>query len=376
MFLKKNAIALFGVPTYNKLTRQKVLGERGIDSMSIDYKFSVGPWNVHEGADPFGPPCRDSIDIQTKLSAFKSIGFDGLQLHDDDVVPGIDEKSYSEIKFEVKRYKKLLDDEGLEAEFVAPRLWEAPKGIDGAYTANDPAVRQWAIERSKRSAEIGQMLGCNMMVLWLAREGTYIREAKNSIVSNRLLVEAMNQVLQSDPDVYIAIEPKPNEPVDLAYLPTMGHALAIAHQTCDPTRVGGLVESAHALLAGLDPAEEMGFALSMNKLWGVHLNDQNGLKFDQDKTFGSVNLRSAFNQVRVLEIGQYAQSGRYVGFDVKAMRTQTDGNAMQHLINSRSVFLKLVEKVRSFDSQLEASFIKERDYEKLEMAVMDHLLGG
>ena len=27
------------------------------------FKFSVGPWNVHEGADAFGPPVRESIPL-------------------------------------------------------------------------------------------------------------------------------------------------------------------------------------------------------------------------------------------------------------------------------------------------------------------------
>ena len=45
--------------------------------------------------------------------------------------------------------KQVLDGEGLIAEFVAPRLWESPRGIDGGFTANDPASRQWAIARSK-----------------------------------------------------------------------------------------------------------------------------------------------------------------------------------------------------------------------------------
>jgi xylose isomerase len=53
----------------------------------------------------------------------------------------------------------------------------------------------------------------------------------------------------------------------------------------------------------------------------VHLNDQNGLKFDQDRSFGSVDLRRAFNQVRVLDENQYWTVGM-VGMDVKAVRTQ------------------------------------------------------
>ena len=26
-----------------------------------NYRFSFGPWNIHEGADPFGPPVRPSV---------------------------------------------------------------------------------------------------------------------------------------------------------------------------------------------------------------------------------------------------------------------------------------------------------------------------
>src|SRR5262249_36584356 len=80
--------------------------------------------------------------------------------------------------------------------------------------------------------------------------------------------------------------------------------------------------SAHALLAGLDPADEMAFALAHGKLASVHLNDQNGLKYDQDKNFGASNLRTAFNQVRVLEEAGYGRNGEFIGLDVKAMRTQ------------------------------------------------------
>lgn len=54
----------------------------------------------------------------------------------------------------------------------------------------------------------------------------------------------------------------------------------------------------------------------------IRLNDQNGLKYDQDKNFGSSNLRAAFNQVRVLEENGYGKNGEFIGLDVKAMRTQ------------------------------------------------------
>ena len=343
--------------------------------MSDAYRFSFGPWNIHEGADPFGPTVRPAIEFAKKLPMYKKLGFDAVQFHDDDAVPNVDDKSAAEIVKEAAAVKAMLDGEGLVAEFVAPRLWESPKGIDGGFTSNDPACRKWANDRAKRTIDIANALGTKLIVLWLAREGTYIREAKNAIDAYRHLVETLNIMLEHDNKVEIAIEPKPNEPMDHAYLPTIGHALAIAHQTVAPDRVGGLIESAHALLAGLDPSDEMAFALNAGKLWSVHLNDQNGLKFDQDKTFGGANIRSAYNQVRVLELAGYAKTGRFVGLDVKAMRSQKADVAHLHLSNSRTIFLKLVDKVRSFPKDVEKRCIAERDYEALELAVIEHLLG-
>ena len=344
--------------------------------MAGQYRFSFGPWNIHEGADPFGPPVRPSIEFAVKLKKYKQLGFDGVQFHDDDAVPKLSEMSPDEIVREAADVKKLLDGEGLVAEFVAPRLWEDPRGIDGGFTANDPQCRAWAIDRLKRCADIAGALGTKLIVLWLAREGTYVRESKNAIQAHRHLYDAINQLFEYHEKIEIAIEPKPNEPMDHAYIPTIGHALAVAHQTVAPDRVGGLIETAHALLAGLDPSDEMAFALSMGKLWSVHLNDQNGLKFDQDKSFGTANLRGAYNQVRVLELGGYPETGRFVGLDVKAMRTQKPEVAHKHLANSRTVFLKLVEKVRTFPQDVEKQCLADRDYEALEMAVLEHLMGG
>jgi len=151
------------------------------------YRFSFGPWNIHEGADPFGPTVRPSRTFDDKLAQYKTLGFDAVQFHDDDAVPNLGDLSPAQIREQAKAVRRKLDEHGLIAEFVAPRLWEHPMTIDGAYTSNDPKARAYAIERSKRAADIAQELGCDLMVLWLAREGTYMREAKNA-GRNRVVV--------------------------------------------------------------------------------------------------------------------------------------------------------------------------------------------
>ncbi len=339
------------------------------------YRFSFGPWNIHEGADPFGPTVRRPVPFSKKLKVYKELGFDGVQFHDDDAVPDLDNYPAATVLKRAAQLGKVLKDHGLEPEFVAPRLWENPLTIDGGYTSNSAACRKYAIERSLLAIDIAFELGTNQIVLWLAREGTYIRESKNARMAHEYLMQAINKMLGRNKEVRILIEPKPNEPMDHAYVPTIGHAISLGYLSDDPSRVGGLIETAHALLAGLDPSDEMAFALYHKKLWSVHLNDQNGLKFDEDKSFGAANLRGAYNQVRVLELAGYAATGRFIGLDVKAMRTQKPETATRHLSNSRAIFLRLVEKVRTFPKDVEKQCIASRDYEALELAVLEHLMG-
>jgi xylose isomerase len=163
--------------------------------------------------------------------------------------------------------------------------------------------------------------------------------------------------------------------MDHAYVPTIGHALAIAQLTRDPKRVGALIESAHAILAGLDPADEIDFACAFGKLWSLHLNDQNGLKYDQDRPFGCTNLRSAFNQVRALERNGYGKRGEHICFDVHPFRTTKVEHWLAHLDNSRRTFLRLVGKARAFNEKEAQAFIADRNYAALDQMVIEHLLG-
>ena len=338
------------------------------------FKFSVGPWNVHEGADAFGPEVRSPIPLEEKIKKFSEIGFSAVQFHDDDAVPDINDLSEEDIKKKASQVKKMLDSYNMAAEFVAPRLWMDPRTTDGGFTSNSKEDREFAMWRVYRSIDIAKELGCDKLVLWLAREGTLCFEAKNPIEGANRIKEAINKMLEYDSSIKILIEPKPNEPIDRSFCPTMGHVMGLSTATIDPSRVGGLLESAHAILAGLDPAYEIAFALSFGKLWGVHLNDQNGLRYDQDKAFGAENLRQAFNQVKVLVENNYGSNGEYIGLDVKAMRTQKQEDCYRHLYNSIKVVELLEEKVTKFDYEFQKKCIGERNYEKLEMYVMELLL--
>ena len=99
------------------------------------FRFSVGPWNVHTGADSYGPETRRPIDLETKFAKFAELGFSAVQFHDDDAVPDMNNMTEDEIREYARGVKKLLDKYGLAAEFVAPRLWMDPHTRDGGFTS-------------------------------------------------------------------------------------------------------------------------------------------------------------------------------------------------------------------------------------------------
>lgn len=84
----------------------------------------------------------------------------------------------------------------------------------------------------------------------------------------------------------------------------------------------------------------------------MHLNDQNGIQYDQDKSFGVENLGAAFNQVKVLK-----------------------ENGYKHLENSLKIFKAHEAKADKFDYAFRKQCAEKRNFEALEMYVMNLLMG-
>jgi xylose isomerase len=65
-----------------------------------------------------------------------------------------------------------------------------------------------------------------------------------------------------------------------------------------------------------------------------------------------------------------------IGLDVKAMRTTKAADQTRHLANSMAIFERMVALARTVDAARVEACRAERDYEGLEMYIMEHLLGS
>jgi xylose isomerase len=228
-------------------------------SQKGDFKFSAGPWNLHpaptRSARPSAPSGRSRRSCGSTRTWVRLRPVPRRRRRPDEFNPSDREKKAKEVK-------KLLDDHGLKAEICAPRHWEDAHGVDGPVTSNNASDRKWALERGKRTCDVARVLGTDRFVWWPAREGTYIREAKDADRSFDYMLEFLDTMLEYDKNIRILGEMKPNEPMDLMYLPTTGHFLRLAYKSRDPKRVGVLIESPTRSSPGLDPSDEFAYACS------------------------------------------------------------------------------------------------------------------
>ncbi len=116
-----------------------------------------------------------------------------------------------------------------------------------------------------------------------------------------------------------ALEPKPSEPRGDSFVATVGHALALIDRLEHPELMGLNPEVAHETMAGLSFCHAAALALWAGKLFHIDLNSQRIGRFDRDLRFGQEDLKEAFLLVRLLEEAGYTGPRH---FDARALRVE------------------------------------------------------
>jgi xylose isomerase len=287
-----------------------------------EHKFTFGLWTVGSvGRDPFGAPVRNPKSPAELVYLLGEVGAYGVNFHDNDLIP-ID-ASPAEAEAIKAEFRKALDETGLVVPMATTNLFGDPVFKDGAFTANDPKVRAYALQKTMNAIDLGVEFGANIYVFWGGREGTETDASKDPITAVKRSREAMNflceYVLDQGYDLKFALEAKPNEPRSDIYNATTGHMLAFIESLDHSEMVGVNPEVAHEHMAGLNFTHAVAQALEAGKLFHIDLNDQAFGRYDQDFRFGMVNIKSAFFLVKLLEDYDYAGSRH---FDAHAFRTE------------------------------------------------------
>ena len=287
-----------------------------------EHKFSFGLWTVgNPGRDPFGDPVRPRLSPGEIAALLGEVGAWGVNLHDNDLVP-IDATPAERDRI-VRDFGQACERHGLVVPMVTTNLFTAPAFKDGAFTANDPAVRALGVQKAMGAMDIGAQLGAKILVMWGGREGTETDGCRRPDVAIQRLREAVNFLceysISNKYDYRFALEAKPNEPRSDLYMATTGAYLGFIPTLDHPELVGVNPEVAHEHMAGLNMTHAVAQAWEAGKLFHIDLNDQVIGRYDQDFRFGAANPKAAFWLVKFLEEVGYAGPRH---FDAHAYRTE------------------------------------------------------
>ena len=318
-----------------------------------EHKFTFGLWTVgNPGRDPFGEPVRPVLSPVEIVHLLREVGAYGVNFHDNDLVP-ID-ATRAERDCIVADFKRALADTGLVVPMATTNLFSDPAFKDGAFTANDPKVRAYALHKTMHAIDLGVELDARLYVFWGGREGIESDATKNPLDAGKRFREALNflceYVLDQGYDLSFALEAKPNEPRGDIYLPTTGHMLGFIATLDHPEMVGVNPEMAHEQMAGLNFMHGVAQAWDAGKLFHIDLNDQNFCRYDQDFRFGSHNWKQAFFLVKFLEDVGYPGSRH---FDSHAYRTEDAEGVKDFARGSMRSYLILKEKAARFNADPE-----------------------
>jgi xylose isomerase len=313
-----------------------------------EHHFTFGLWTVgNPGRDPFGHEVRDPLDPVSSVHRLAELGAYGVNLHDNDLVPH--GSSAAERESIVKRFRHSLDETGMKVPMATTNLFSRPIFKEGAFTANDPRVRRFAVRKTYESIDLGAELGATIYVMWGGREGVEADAAKDVRLALDRYKEAVDlcceYIRDRGYDLRLALEPKPNEPRGDMFLPTVGHALAFINELEWPDMVGLNPEFAHETMSGLSFSHAVAQTLWHGKLFHIDLNGQRIGKFDQDFRFGSEGIRDAFYVVKLLE-GVGWDGMRH--FDAHPYRTEDADGVWDFARGCMRTYLILAEKACQF----------------------------
>lgn len=318
-----------------------------------DDRFTFGLWTVgNRGGDPFGEAVRPALSPVRIVEKLSKLGAYGVNLHDNDLVP-IDASAAERDRI-VREFKQALIDNNMKVVMATTNLFYHSIFKDGAFSANDPAVRKYAIQKTMDAIDLGRELGAGIYVFWGGREGAEADSCRDPRDAIKRFRECLNflceYVIDKGYGMKFALEAKPNEPRGDIYLPTTGAMLGFIETLDHPEMVGVNPEYAHETMPGLNFHHAVAQALECGKLFHIDLNGQKPGKYDQDLRFGSEDQKGCFFLVKLLEDSKW-EGPRH--FDAHAYRTEDEEGVWEFALGCMRTYNILKEKARRFSADPE-----------------------
>lgn len=187
-----------------------------------------------------------------------------------------------------KKTKALLSKYGLGVSAVNFRSRRTGRWLRGSFSSQHAGERREVVDDLKNAMRFAKELGCNRITTCPLNEGHDYPFEIDYGKALDFFEETIGEAANCDPDVRISIEYKWNDPRARCLLGNVGETLAFCMRVGAPN-VGVTLDIGHAIQAGERPAQSAAMLARENRLFYVHLNDNDKI-WDWDMVPGAYNF--------------------------------------------------------------------------------------
>ncbi|MFA5022603.1 MAG: hypothetical protein WC508_06035 [Patescibacteria group bacterium] len=274
-------------------------------------------------ADMFGMAVLKSRSvleaIETVIWAANEGLIEATGAHDCDLVPWDPDNPEDDLNEQGPVHQLLIEiREKLQGANVAfhtmtCNLHAHPLFRKGGLTNPDKKIRDLAKAKVKRSIRIGALLGAEVFVYWVARDGWIVAIKTNFGMVYLWIAEGLNEarayIKENDFTNYKygSIEAKPNEPTGHSYIPTAGHAAGFITSPLIADSAFWMENPElrqHEGMAMLDAVTCVAYLVNVERLGFLHLGNQ--IMGHEDNDFeplvGPEGLKETANMFSTLQL--------------------------------------------------------------------------
>lgn len=238
----------------------------------------------------------------------------------------------------------LLDKHNLGVAAINFRSRRSGKWWRGSFTSEHAHERQEVVDDLKRAMDFAAELGCNRVTTCPLNEGTDFAFEADYIKLYDYAAETLSAACAHNRDVRVCLEYKKNDPRARVIFGTASETASFCMMT-GIDNLGATLDIGHALLAEERPAQSAVLLAKTNRLFYVHLNDNDG-RWDWDMLPGTYHLWEFVEFFYTLEKLGYDDD--WYAFDVfsKEIDTVETFNAVMHLTRKLESITARIDKTQ------------------------------
>jgi len=220
---------------------------------------------------------QEDRDLKEKFEMASQIeGVEGLEL------------AYPRDFGDIQELKILLNEYGFAVSAINFRSRRTGKWWRGSFSAESVTEREEVVNDLKQAMDLAAELGCYRITTCPLNDGTDYPFEMDYVRAYDYAVESFSEICAQNPAVKICIEYKRSDPRARCLFGTAGETAAFC-QVVDADNLGVTLDIGHALYGGERPAQSAALLARANRLFYVHLNDNDG-RWDWDMIPGAYHL--------------------------------------------------------------------------------------